>query len=107
MVGTSVPDKALPHLDYCLEGKFMDGVGIIGAIIIGIAAGFIAEKVEKVMNRGHGLLTNLIVGLIGALLGSFLAGLLGISFGGLIGSLVVSTAGAILLLFLVGLVKRG
>ena len=104
MVGTSVPDKALPHLDYCLEGKFMDGVGIIGAIIIGIAAGFIAEKV---MNRGHGLLTNLIVGLIGALLGSFLAGLLGISFGGLIGSLVVSTAGAILLLFLVGLVKRG
>ena len=44
----------------------MNGVGLIGAIIIGIFAGWIAEKV---MNRRHGLLTNLVVGLIGALIG--------------------------------------
>ena len=56
----------------------MNGVGIIGAIIIGIFAGWLAEKIMK---RNHGLLTNLVVGIVGALLGAFLAGLLGISFG--------------------------
>ncbi len=81
----------------------MNGVGFIGAIIIGIFAGWIAEQIMK---RKHGLLTNLVVGIVGALLGGFLAGLLGISFGGWIGSLIVSTAGAVLLLFLLGLVKR-
>src|SRR5690606_38685338 len=77
------------------KGRNMSGVGIIGAIIIGILAGWIAEKI---MGRSHGLFTNLIVGLVGALLGAVLASLAGIEFGGWIGSLVVSTAGAILLL---------
>lgn len=82
----------------------MNGVGIIGAILIGIAAGWIAEQVMK---RNHGLLTNLIVGVVGALLGSFVAGILHLPIGsGLVSSLVVATAGAILLLFLLGLVKR-
>jgi uncharacterized membrane protein YeaQ/YmgE (transglycosylase-associated protein family) len=81
----------------------MSGVGILGAIIIGILAGWIAEKVMK---RNHGLLTNLIVGLVGALLGAFIAGALGIDFGGWIGSLIVSTIGAVVLLFLLGLVRR-
>lgn len=82
----------------------MNGVGLIGAIIIGILAGWIAEQIMK---RNHGLLTNLIVGIVGALLGGFLANnILHISFGGWIGSLVVSTIGAVLLLFLLGLVKK-
>ena len=69
----------------------MQGVGIIGWIIIGIAAGFVAEKVMK---RDHGLLTNLLVGVVGALLG------------GWIGSFIVATIGAIVLLFLLGLIKK-
>lgn len=81
----------------------MQGVGIIGWIIIGIAAGFVAEKVMK---RDQGLLTNLIVGVVGALLGGFLAGLLGINFGGWIGSFIIASLGAILLLFLLGMMKR-
>jgi len=81
----------------------LSGVGIIGAIIIGILAGWIAEKVMK---RDHGLLTNLVVGLVGALLGAFLANLLDIDFGGWIGSLIVSTIGAVILLFLLGLIRR-
>ena len=81
----------------------MQGVGIIGWIIIGIAAGFVAEKVMK---RDQGLLTNLIVGVVGALLGGFLAGLVGINFGGWIGSFIIATLGAILLLFLLGMMKR-
>ncbi|WP_332772985.1 GlsB/YeaQ/YmgE family stress response membrane protein [Phenylobacterium sp.] len=81
----------------------MSGVGIIGWIVIGILAGWVAEKVMK---RNHGLLTNLAVGVVGALLGGFVAGMLGISFGGWIGSFVVATLGAIILLFLLGLLKR-
>ncbi|HVK41628.1 MAG TPA: GlsB/YeaQ/YmgE family stress response membrane protein [Phenylobacterium sp.] len=81
----------------------MQGVGIIGWIVIGIAAGFVAEKLMK---RDHGLLTNLIVGVVGALLGGFVAGLLGINFGGWIGSFIIATLGAVILLFLLGLVKR-
>jgi uncharacterized membrane protein YeaQ/YmgE (transglycosylase-associated protein family) len=81
----------------------MNGVGFIGAIIIGIFAGWLAEKIMK---RDHGLLTNLVVGLVGALLGAFIVSMLGISYGGWIASLVVSTLGAVLLLWLLGLMKR-
>jgi uncharacterized membrane protein YeaQ/YmgE (transglycosylase-associated protein family) len=81
----------------------MNGVGFIGAIIIGVFAGWIAEQIMK---RNHGLLTNLIVGIVGALLGGVLANILHIAFYGWIGSLVISTVGAVLLLFLLGLVKK-
>ena len=82
----------------------MNGVGIIGAILIGILAGWIAEKV---MRRNHGLLTNLAVGVVGAFLGSFIATSLGFGVGaGVVPSLVVATAGAVLLLFLLGLFQR-
>ncbi len=78
----------------------MNGVGFIGAIIIGIFAGWIAEQV---MGRNHGLITNLIVGLVGALIGAFLASMFNIHFFGWLGSLLVSTVGAIVLLWILGL----
>ena len=81
----------------------MGGFGFIAWIIIGIVAGWLAEKIMK---RDHGLLTNLIVGIIGALIGGFVAGALGISWGGWIGSTVIATIGAVILLFLLGLIKR-
>ncbi|MDO8902187.1 MAG: GlsB/YeaQ/YmgE family stress response membrane protein [Phenylobacterium sp.] len=81
----------------------MSGVGILGAIIIGIFAGWIAEKVMK---RNHGLFTNLVVGLVGALIGGFIASAINFPFDGFIGSLIVSTIGAILLLAIVGLIRR-
>ncbi|HEX5775590.1 MAG TPA: GlsB/YeaQ/YmgE family stress response membrane protein [Caulobacteraceae bacterium] len=74
------------------------------AIIIGIAAGWIAEKI---MRRNHGLLTNLIVGLIGGLIGNFVAGMLDIGVEGWIGTLIFATLGAVILLFIVGLFTRG
>jgi uncharacterized membrane protein YeaQ/YmgE (transglycosylase-associated protein family) len=80
-------------------------MGIIGWIIIGIVAGWLAEKIMK---RDHGLLTNLIVGVVGAILGGFIASsLLGLDVGGFnIMTLIVATLGAVLLLFLLGLVRR-
>lgn len=81
----------------------MNEVSIIGAIVIGILAGWIAENV---MGRKHGLITNLVVGLVGAFLGAFLAELLAINFAGFWGSLIVSSIGAIVLLGLLGMFRR-
>lgn len=80
----------------------MNEVSIIGAVVIGILAGWIAEQV---MGREHGLLTNLIVGIVGAFLGAFIASALGIGFAGFWGSLLVSTVGAIVLLAIVGMFR--
>ena len=80
----------------------MNEVSILGAVFIGILAGWIAEQV---MGREHGLITNLIVGIVGAFLGAFIASALNIGFAGFWGSLMVSTVGAILLLALVGMFR--
>ncbi|MBK8840268.1 MAG: GlsB/YeaQ/YmgE family stress response membrane protein [Hyphomonadaceae bacterium] len=80
----------------------MNEVSIIGAVIIGILAGWIAEQV---MGRQHGLVTNLIVGVVGAFLGAFIASALNIGFAGFWGSLLVSTVGAVVLLALVGMFR--
>jgi uncharacterized membrane protein YeaQ/YmgE (transglycosylase-associated protein family) len=77
----------------------MEGIGWISFLFIGLIAGFIAEKV---MARSHGLLTNLIVGVIGAYLGAILFSLIGLGATGFIGALVVATIGAIVLLAIVG-----
>ena len=80
-------------------------LGIIGWIVIGIVAGWLAEKV---MGRNHGLITILIVGVLGALIGGFIAqNLFGTDVGGFnLVTLIVAFGGACLLLFLLGLVKR-
>ena len=84
----------------------MEPMGIIGSIIVGIVAGWIAERV---MNRNHGLLTNLIVGLVGGLIGGLvIAPLVPLSLGNAwLNNILFATLGAILLLFLLGLFKRG
>lgn len=69
---------------------------ILWFILIGIAAGWLAGQIMKSGNSS--LLTDLIIGVIGAVLGGFLFGLLGLSANGLIGSLVTATVGAIVLI---------
>jgi uncharacterized membrane protein YeaQ/YmgE (transglycosylase-associated protein family) len=74
----------------------MPGVGFFGMLIIGILAGYIAEKVTA---SDHGLLTNLLVGIAGSFVGGSLAALLNIAFYGWLGNLIVATIGAVLLLW--------
>jgi uncharacterized membrane protein YeaQ/YmgE (transglycosylase-associated protein family) len=77
----------------------MPGVGFFGMLIIGILAGWIAERA---MGRHHGLLTNILVGIAGSFVGGTLAGVLGIAFYGFLGNLVVAVGGAILILWFFG-----
>lgn len=71
-------------------------MNVIWFLLIGIIAGWIAGQVMR--GGSFGLVGNLIVGVIGALLGGFLFSLLNLSAHGLLGSLVTATVGAIALL---------
>ena len=74
-------------------------------ILIGLAAGWLAGQVMK--GGGFGVLGDIVVGVIGELLGGFLFRTFGVSAGGgLLGSLIVATIGAIVLLFVLRLVKK-
>ena len=55
----------------------MPGTGFFGMLVIGFLAGYVAEKT---MNRDHGVLTNILVGIAGSFVGGTLAGLLGINY---------------------------
>ncbi|HSY51105.1 MAG TPA: GlsB/YeaQ/YmgE family stress response membrane protein [Thermoanaerobaculia bacterium] len=80
--------------------------GFIWFLIIGAIAGWLAGKVMR--GAGFGLLGDIIVGVIGAFLGGWLFGVLHIPTpgGAFIGSLIVAFVGAIVLLFLVRMIKR-
>jgi len=65
-------------------------------LVIGILAGCIAEKVTA---SNQGLLTNLLVGIAGSFVGGSLASLLNLQYDGLLGNLIVATIGAVLLLW--------
>ncbi len=75
----------------------MEGMGWIAAIIVGALAGFIAEKVMK---AEHGLLTNIILGIVGAVVFNWILIMItGSTLGGWIGQLVVGVIGACILIF--------
>lgn len=74
-------------------------------LVIGGVAGWLAGMLFK--GGGFGLIGNLVVGVLGALLGGWLFRLLKISVGGeWVGPIVTATVGAVVLLALIGLVKR-
>jgi uncharacterized membrane protein YeaQ/YmgE (transglycosylase-associated protein family) len=80
-------------------------MSILWFLIIGAAAGWLAGQVMK--GRGFGVVGNIFVGVIGAVLGGYLFGVLGVSTGsGLIGSLITAFFGAVVLLLVVGLIKK-
>jgi len=80
-------------------------MNILVMLIVGILAGYIAGRLMK--GKGFGLVGNLVVGIVGALLGGLLFRVLGFytpdSF---IGSLITAVLGAVVLLYIVTLVKK-
>jgi len=85
----------------------LGSVGIGGTILIGILAGWLAEKFT---GSSHGLIMNLIFGIAGSWLGFFAANAAGIQLGEFFygwfwGNLLVSAAGAIVLLIVLKLLR--
>lgn len=77
-------------------------IGWIAAITIGSVAGWIAEKFTK---SNLGLLMNIVLGVVGALVANFLLGMFGISLGGWIGYLLTGVMGAAILIAIGRMVK--
>jgi uncharacterized membrane protein YeaQ/YmgE (transglycosylase-associated protein family) len=69
---------------------------LVWFLLIGLAAGWLASQIMK--GGGSSLVTDLIMGVIGSIVGGFLCGLLGLTATGLVGSLVTATIGAIVLI---------
>ena len=76
---------------------------LIWFLLIGLIAGWLASVVMK---SPHGILGDLVVGVIGAFLGGWLFSILGIAAGGLIGSIVTAFVGAVILILLLRLIRR-
>lgn len=81
-------------------------MGIIGWIIIGGLAGWVASKIMNT-DAQQGIILNIVVGIIGALLGGWILGLANINgTGGIIASFLTALLGAVILLFVVKAVVR-
>lgn len=84
----------------------MMGHGIIAWIIIGVIAGWLTGKLMK--GSGFGFLMDMVVGLVGALIGGFISshlGLGGVGQHGLIMSIVIAVIGAVILTLIVRLIS--
>lgn len=89
------------YKEYILKS---DRMNLLWYIIIGIVAGYAAGKLTN--RGGMGILLNLVVGIIGGVLGGWVFGLFGFAATGMIGNLVTSTIGAILLLWIASLFSK-
>ncbi len=78
---------------------------LLTILIIGAIAGWLAGLIVK--GYGFGLLGNIIIGIIGAFVGTWLLGRLGVSLGGgIAGAIINAVIGAVVILFLLGLIRR-
>ena len=74
-------------------------------LVVGAVAGWLAGLIVK--GYGFGLLGNIVVGIVGAFVGGWLFSYFGVAVGtGLVAAIVSATAGAVVLLVLLGLVRR-
>ena len=80
-------------------------MNIVIFLLIGATAGWIAGRIME--GGGFGLIGNMIVGILGSMLGKYLGGVMGIGVeGGIFTSLLTAVVGAVILLFLVGVIKN-
>ena len=73
-------------------------------VIIGLIAGWAAGKIMK--GSGYGVVMDIILGVVGAVVGGWLMGLLGIYSGSLIGTIIIAIIGAMFLIWLSRLLKK-
>lgn len=77
---------------------------LLWSLLIGGVAGWLASQIMK--SAGNGVFVNILLGLIGGLVGGWVFGMLGLAAYGLIGRLVVATVGAIILIVLARAIRK-
>ena len=81
-------------------------MGIIAALVIGAVAGWLAGLIVR--GAGFGLLGNIVIGIIGALVASWLLPKLGVNLGegGAVRDIINATIGAVIVLIILSLIRR-
>ncbi len=78
---------------------------IIAMLVVGALAGWLSGRIME--GRGFGVFGNIIVGVVGAFLAGMIFPALGFSVGGgFISSIIHATIGSVILLFVIGLIRR-
>jgi uncharacterized membrane protein YeaQ/YmgE (transglycosylase-associated protein family) len=84
----------------------MSAEGLLIILFVGLIAGWLAGQIVR--GTGYGLVADICLGIVGALIGSWLFPSLGLHLGGgIIASIISATIGAVLLLVVLRLVHRG
>ena len=79
-------------------------IALIWWIVVGLIAGWAAGKIMK--GSGYGPAMDIVIGIVGAIVGGLLLGLLGIHAQGLIGSIIIAIFGAVFLIWLSRRLKK-
>lgn len=80
--------------------------GILVILLVGLVAGWLAGQIVR--GTGLGIVGDLVVGILGAFIGSWLLPQLHVALGdGILAEILNATIGAVLLLLVIGLVRRG
>ena len=83
----------------------MDGQTLLVFLIVGAVAGWLAGVIVK--GHGFGLVGNIVVGIVGAFLAGWLLPMLGIAIGGgIVAAIIDALIGAVILLVIIGFIKR-
>ena len=79
-------------------------MNLVWWILVGLIAGWAAGKIMK--GHGYGTLMNIVLGMVGAVIGGWVFGLLGLHADSLVGPIIVAIVGAILLIWVAGKLKK-
>jgi uncharacterized membrane protein YeaQ/YmgE (transglycosylase-associated protein family) len=82
----------------------LEPMSLVGWLLIGAIAGWLASRI--VTGSGLGLIGNIVVGILGACIGGYILPRLGIFPASTFGNFVAATLGAVILLFVLSLVRR-
>jgi uncharacterized membrane protein YeaQ/YmgE (transglycosylase-associated protein family) len=77
---------------------------LIWWVVVGLIAGWAAGKIMK--GGGYGAVMDIVLGIVGAVVGGWLLGILGIHAGGFIATILVAILGAVFLIWISRLLKK-
>ena len=77
---------------------------LIWWVLVGLIAGWAAGKIMR--GGGYGTAMDIVLGIVGAVVGGWLLGFFGIYAGGFIGTIVVAIVGAVFLIWLSRMIKK-
>jgi uncharacterized membrane protein YeaQ/YmgE (transglycosylase-associated protein family) len=78
--------------------------GLIWFLLVGLIAGWLAGRIMK--GGSYGLMGDLVVGVLGSVIGGWVFGVLGLAAWGFVGHILVALAGALILLYVIRVLKK-